>query len=332
LNESDEPDGIIGHVVDHRLIWIFGRSRIEAYYNAGGADFPFQRVPQGVMEIGCVSAACVVPAAESLFWIGISKNGGPIVYRNNGYTPIRVSTHAIEQILQKYVPYSDLITTGGMSGYAGWTGREWAYCAARGYTYTENGHVFVVFNFGGNNSALLAAYGIGPLEPDPTTTLVYDVTEGLWHERQYANGDGTFSRHLGNFCVFDQSQGYNVIVDYRNTALYYQRLGTWTDNGTSIWRWRIAPHLATENKWMFYSKFTLDFGTDSTQQLPYTYNLQWSDDSGTTWSTRALSIWKGPAVWRRLGKSRNRIFKVSTNMQGQFVWINAFLELQPGNS
>jgi hypothetical protein len=335
VTETDEPDGIVGHIVDHRLIWIFGKSRVEAYYNAGGADFPFQRVPQGVMEIGCASAACVVPAAESLFWVGIGKNGGPIVYRNNGYTPVRVSTHAIEQILQKYITVSDTVGLG-RNGYAGTTSNLWAYQAARGYSYTENGHVFVVFNFGGINASLLAAYGYTPSQfpPDPTTTLVYDVTEGLWHERQYANGDGTFVRHLANFFFYDQEQGFNVVTDYRNQLMYVQRLGTWTDNGASIWRWRIAPHLATENKWMFYSKFTLDFGIDTTQGFPNTIYLQWSDDGGTTWSTQSVALWSGVprAIWRRLGKSRNRIFKVSTSMQGQFVWINAFLELQPGNS
>lgn len=347
INESDEPDGIVGMIVDHRLIWVMGKTRIEAFYNAGGVDFPFQRVPQGVMEKGCMCAATAVQIAEGIMWVGIDKGGGPVVYRSSGYTPVRVSTHAIENIMRKYLTTSDNVTVKGQSGYAGCPGStSWAYCAARAYTYTDNGHVFYVLNFGGNNPALNAAYGYSNTA-DPTTTVVYDVTEGAWHERQFSPDDGnTFTRHLGNFYLYNQMIGEHVVTDYRSAVTYYMRSSVYTDGengytgapGNYIWRWRTAPHIANENKWLFYRKFTLDIGINGPGQTDDTYSLylQWSNDGGQSWGgTIQLTTTDAStsrAIWRRLGASRNRVFRVTTNMRNEFVWLNAFLEVDSGSS
>ena len=342
INISDEPDGIVGLLCDHRLAWIFSLTRTESYYNAGGVDFPFQRVPQGVMETGCFYASSIVAADESVFWLGCGKQGGPTVYRKNGYTPVRVSNHAIERLLQQYVQLGDY----GGSTRAAWLG-------LRAYAYREGGHLFYVLNFGGVNPAATAVYGYSPFPTQPTT-LVFDATTNLWHERQYSSDGVNFSRHLGNFYAFEPSIGH-LVSDYRSSVIYAMSSAYLTDAGALMTRWRTAPHLATENKLNFYSQFVLDceVGTEGlptptaaqglapapeVRSATQTLTLQWSDDGGQTWGQpKPLTVgqggnYKARAIWRRLGKSRDRVFKVSTSDAMQVAFINAYIEMTQGNS
>lgn len=336
-NENDEPDGIVGLVVSKRLVWVLGKTRIEAFYNAGAADFPFLRVPQGVIETGCLSAASAVKTDDGFFWVGMGKGGGPAVYRNNGYSAVRVSNPFVDSVLAEYATIPDQVNPAGSSGYAGVT-IGWAYSGMRAYSYTEDGHTFYVLNFGGVNPALYAAYGY-PVPADPSTTLVYDITEGVWHERKYSADGVNFTRHLGNFYAYDSTTGQHVVSDYRNAVLYRMALSNPQDGNDRITRWRTAPHLSEENKRLFYSSFTLDCESGMTSQDGFQHiTLQWSDDGGHTWSQPRTLQLAGPGnyrnrfIFRRLGKSRDRVFKVSTSDPARIAWINAYLEFAEGNS
>lgn len=345
INESDEPDSIIGLKVDHRLVWVLGRTRIEAYYNAGGQDFPFQRIPQGVMEVGCFCAATIATQDESLFWVGISRDGGIGVYRNNGYQPVRISNHYIESFISSLSLQQDHIATSGPSSYAcyGQAGYA-AWVGMRAYAYRDAGHLFYVLNFGGT-SQVGPSYNASGLNNanDPVTTLVYDATTGMWHERRSTVGTNP-TRHLGNLYAFSSS-GHHILSDYRNNVLYYLSRNYKSDNGTPIQRWRIAPHISNENKRVRYHKFTLDceVGTETQDSSPenstqQTLTLSWSDDGGQTWGsnhTLVVGQWgntKARAIWRRLGRSRDRVFKVFTQDAMNIAWINAYLEMTEDNT
>lgn len=92
------PDRLVSQVVNHSEVWMFGERTIEIFVNTAQTDaqgvlITFERQSGTVIEQGC--AARFSPAAidNSIMWLG---NDG-IVYRADGYTPIRVSTHAVEQ-------------------------------------------------------------------------------------------------------------------------------------------------------------------------------------------------------------------------------------------
>lgn len=65
--------------------------------------------------------------------------------------------------------------------------------------------------------------------------------------------------------------------------------------------------------------------------------LRWSDDGGHTWSnTYSVGFGKAGeyrtrAIWRRLGRSRDRIFEVSVSDPVPTRLIDAFLEVSPGS-
>ena len=152
------PDDLVCVNVDHREAWLFGTDSIEVWYDAGLPDFPLTRIQGAFNEIGCAAAFSVAKLDNGLFWLGQDARGHGIVYRSQGYTGTRISTHAIEWQIQQY---------GDMSN-------------AVGYTYQQDGHAFYVLNF-----------------PTANITWVYDVATQGWHERA-GFSNGLFTRNRGN--------------------------------------------------------------------------------------------------------------------------------------
>ena len=65
--------------------------------------------------------------------------------------------------------------------------------------------------------------------------------------------------------------------------------------------------------------------------------LRWSDDGGHVWSNTHLADagqvgeYRDRAIWRRLGRSRDRIYEISVSDPIPWRIIDAFLEISPGN-
>jgi len=152
------PDGLVSILVDHREAWLFGTNSVEVWYDAGTSPFPLSPVQGAFNEVGCIAAFSVAKLDNGIFWLGADARGRGIVYRANGYTAQRVSTHAVEWQLQQYANMSDAIA----------------------YTYQQDGHAFYVLIF-----------------PSANSTWVYDVATSLWHERA-AFINGSFTRHRSN--------------------------------------------------------------------------------------------------------------------------------------
>jgi hypothetical protein len=131
-------------LVSHREIWLFGNATTEVWYNAGASPFPFEKNPGVFIEHGISAPASAAILDNAPIWLGQNADGGAIVYRANGYTPVRVSTHAIEYALSTYSTLAD----------------------AEAWTYQDQGHSFYVLTF-----------------PTARVTWVYDSVTGMWHER-----------------------------------------------------------------------------------------------------------------------------------------------------
>lgn len=91
------PDLLRGQAITHREWWLMGERTIEPFINTGDATGTFQRAQGTVIEVGLAATHAVAVMDNSVFWLG---NDG-IVYRANGYTPARISTHAIEQAIAR---------------------------------------------------------------------------------------------------------------------------------------------------------------------------------------------------------------------------------------
>jgi hypothetical protein len=300
-SSEGNPDDIVGLISDHRELWIFNENTTEVFYNSGNADFPFERIEGAYIEIGCAARWTIQKMNNSVLWVGADSKGRGVVYQATGFVPKRISTHAIEQAIEKY---------GDIS-------------SASSYTYQQNGHFFYVLNFSSAN-----------------TTWVYDVSTGLWHERVFTNA-GDFERHRTNYHCF--AYNTHIVGDYENGKIYKLDSSVNTDDGEEITRQRVFPHISAEFKRMFFSYLQVDMrtgigldGATSTQGSNPQAILDWSDDGGYTWSNEKwASIGKigkrlTRVLWRRLGQSRERVFRVTITDPNPITLISASLDVKMG--
>jgi hypothetical protein len=279
------PDGVVSLIVDHRELWIFGTNSTEVWYNAGNAGFPFSPVQGAYSEIGCAAAYSVAKMDNTVFWLASDARGHGIVYRAQGYTGQRISTHAVEWHIQQYGDISD----------------------AFGYTYQQDGHAFYVLVF-----------------PTQATTWVYDAATGAWHER-CSLVNGNFARHRGNCQAFfnnltvigDYQNGKIYKFDL-NTFADGSNPQKWLRS------WRALPTGQNNLKRTAHHSLQLDcesgVGLNSGQGSDPQVMLRWSDDGGHTWSSEhwksmgAIGEYGQHVIWRRLGmtmKLRDRVYEVS---------------------
>jgi len=302
------PDGLVAINVDHREAWLFGTDSIEVWYDAGLADFPLTRIQGAFNEIGCVAAFSIAKLDNALFWLGTDARGQGIVYRANGYTGVRVSTHAIEYAIAQYGNLSDAVA----------------------YTYQQEGHAFYVLTF-----------------PTGNATWVYDVSTQAWHERAGWNTSlGQFTRHRSNCqCNFG---GNTVVGDFENGNIYTLDLEVYADNGgIQKWlrSWRALPTGTNNLKRTAQHSLQLDCesgtGLVTGQGSDPEIMLRFSDDGGHTWSNEHLSKmgkigeYYRRVFWRRLGmtlKLRDRVYEISQTDPVKAVIMGAEVIISPTNA
>lgn len=279
------PDGLVSLIIDHREAWLFGTNSVEVWYDAGNAGFPLTRIQGAYNEIGCVAAYSVAKLDNGVFWLGGDARGEGIVYRTNGYTGQRVSTHAIEWQIQQYGDISDAI----------------------GYTYQQDGHAFYVLIF-----------------PSAGATWVYDVATDNWHERA-AWVNGAYTRHRSNCqMAFNHQVIVGDYNDGRIYAFDLETYSDDDQPQRWLRSWRALPQDQNTLVRTAQHSLQLDaetgVGLNSGQGDAPEAMLRWSDDGGHTWSNEhwssmgAIGAYGTRTFWRRLGmtdKLRDRVYEVS---------------------
>jgi hypothetical protein len=299
------PDGVSGIIADHRELWVFGTNSVEVWYNSGDADFPLARIQGAFNEIGCVSPYSIAKLDNGVFWLGADARGKGIVYRANGYTGQRVSTHAVEWQIQQYDDTTDAVA----------------------YTYQQDGHAFYVLIF-----------------PSANTTWVYDVSAQAWHERAgFVNGD--FTRHRSNcqmafnnqIVVGDFANGNIYALDletYADNGQIQKWLRTWRALPTGQNNLKRTTHHSLQLD--CESGVGLNVGQGSSPQVM----MRFSDDGGHTWSNEnwadmgKIGEYFRRVIWRRLGmtlKLRDRVYEVSGTDPVKIALIGAELLISPTN-
>jgi hypothetical protein len=123
------PDNLVGMKVDHRQVILFGEKTVELWENTGVSGFPFERMINGFVEIGCQNGRTIAKLDNSVMWVANDFT----VRRLDGITPVRISTHAIEQWLRTVTMSSGQAQTWSFEGHTFY-----------GLTFTEGTKVYDV--------------------------------------------------------------------------------------------------------------------------------------------------------------------------------------------
>lgn len=299
---SSAPDILVGCLTIQEQLYLFSQRHLEVWYNSGNNSFPLARTQGAVIEIGCASAYSIASIQISIYWLGRDKNGMGTVYAINGLQPQRISTFAIE---------TEIRALGDLS-------------TARAWTYQQAGHFFYCLNLPGSN-----------------TTWCYDTMTQVWHERTFLSASGLYQRHLADCHAF--AFNINIVGDYSSGNVYSLDPNVYSDNGSAIRRERTAPHLSKDLVRIFHSRFWLDLETGvgldgSGQGIRPQAMLSWSDDYGHSWSTEhwtsigPIGARKTRAIWRRLGASRDRVYKVQITDPVKITLLGAEVDLTQGTA
>jgi hypothetical protein len=247
------------------------------------------------LKVGVSAPNTAIELDNSVFWVGNDKHGNGIVYRAQGLSPQRVSTSPIERVLQS-TPNIEQV---------------------RAWSYQSEGHMFYVLTGGG-------------LE----TSLCYDVSTGIWHERAYLNPQGNYEQHLGACHMF--AFGKHLVGSRVDGTIYELRNDVYSDNGSALSRERTFTHIAEEDQRIPYSRLVLDFesgvGTQAGQGFDPLVHLRFSRDGARTWSDwNSTSIGKAgqrdaKAVFRRLGVSETMTFGVRMTDPVKFALNGVYLK------
>jgi hypothetical protein len=295
------PDNTVGVISDHRELWLFGANSAEVWVNTGNNDFPFERSGNTFIEHGCASAGSIAKLDNTVFWLGADDRGTGMVWRADGYTPLRISTHALELAL---------------SGYT--------LTDAQAFAYQQEGHGFYVLHF-----------------PTDGKTWVYDAATQQWGERAYRDAlTGELARwranchamlgglHLVGDCV--DGRLYVLDMDYfsddGDPILRLRTAQTQEQLQTRIFYSELQIDMET------------GVGLATGQGSAPLLMMRYSNDGGHTWSNErtatvgAVGEYGARCRFMRLGAGRNRVWEISMTDPVKFCVLGAVANAQAGES
>lgn len=308
------PDNIVSMIVDHREMCLLGRKQSVCYYDSGNV-FPYDVIPGGFAEQGCAATFSSIKADNTVYWIGQDERGNGIAWKAQGYTPVRVSTSAIEYLWQSYSTIADAIA----------------------YSFQDQGHTFIHWYF-----------------PTAGKSWRYDIATQAWHEVRYGENETdaphrsrchafAFNKHL----VGDWASGkiFQMSIPAADGA------GGWNfgdDFGSPIRRVRRSPYFGVPEVWNFLK--TLEFSVQSGlgPEVALTDGaganrdpqimIRISKDAGQTWTQERrlgagqVGVYGKRMIARRLGRfwgTNGIIIELATSDKIPWRIIDAYADADP---
>lgn len=241
-----KPDGLNRAVFFRQELFLWGAGTGEVYQNtANPTGFPFNRstvIPRGLISKTAI-AGMEDGWSNTLIWVGDDN----IVYKLNGYSPERISTHDLERLITTVAEEDDAASLFAFvtmaDGHAYWALKHTNWC------------------------------------------WVYDLTYGTWHERQ-SNERDTWqaqwsTKAFGQWLMGDDVSG--ALYSFRGShAFEGTALLPWEVHSGQMSEFptRVSVSRADFN---FDMGVGLDTGTDPTQTDPRV-EISWSDNGGATFS------------------------------------------------
>ena len=298
---SDEasPDLIVSLEVQRRELLVLGSRSGQLWFDAGTTDFPLAPIAGTSFTYGAAAAHSLRTLGGQFYWLATDADGAKSVMTLRGYEPERISTPAIEYALNQYSRVDD----------------------AMAWTMQREGHGWYVVNF-----------------PSGNATWAFDTSTKLW----FAMADldpstGLFQRYrVEHHCA---AFGLHLVAGQNDGRIYVSDLDTFTNAGDPLVRERTSPFIHNDRRILYHALFEVDIqsgvGLDAGAEPGTTPEamLTWSDDGGRTFSHEhwvsigAQGQYLTRAIWRRLGRSRQRLYRLRLSDPVRVAIIAARIEV-----
>ena len=287
--KDSSTDNLITLMEMNRELWLIGERTSEVWYQSGGQNFAFARVPGVAPQMGCAAVNSISRMGQSLVWLARNEQGENFVVATEQYGWERISNHAVEHAISSYPLITDAI----------------------GYTYEEEGHLFYVLTF-----------------PTADVTWVFDGTSSknlgkmCWHKRlSYDANAGVYHRHRSN--CYTEFANLRLVGDYQTGQIHQMSRQVYTDAGNPLRCLRRTPHTwqKPNRERVFFSQLQIEFTPGVGLQVGQGVNpqcmLRWSDDGAFTWGSEQWSTiglageTRNRAIWYMLGEARDRVWEAT---------------------
>lgn len=334
------PDNLVSLIANNGQLYLLGEKSSEVWNDQGTFPLAYQRIPGSSTQQGIVAPYSVAKIGNSFCYVSQNIRGLNQIVLMNGYTPERISTHAVEQTLL------DQYTADAVA-----------------YTYQLEGHEVYVVNF-----------------PTIDITWAFDFTTGLWHKWLWVDENNIYHRHRSNCAavfqgivvVGDWENGNLYQLDqavYTDNGGEIRRLRRAPHLVADLQRQyfdelqiQFQPGVGTggfsrDRNIYLGSPYTIPLSTPLRLELQQIYvlgyagqirpndvlynpkaMLRWSNDGGSTWSKEywqdigQQGQYRHRAMWRRLGMARDRVFEVVVTDPIKAVIVSANLKGSQGDN
>jgi len=288
-----KSDNLVRVIASNGQLWLIGEKTTEIWNSTGAQDAPYQRQSGAYIPVGCLAKNSISVFGSGLVWLAQTEHGSNQIIMMNGYQPERISNHAIETEISNYTKTDD----------------------AYSFAYQSNGHSFYVISF-----------------PSAKKTWCFDATTRMWHERSFYNAETSKHEHhhAMTHCFFS---GQHLVGDRANGKIYKLDANKQTDDGETIVRERTTPCLNPHATRMIFDEVQLICQVGQDENTKPQIMFDWSDDNGKTWSNDrleeiandlgAIGEYQKRVIFRRLGQSFGRVFRVRMTDAGRLILLGA---------
>ncbi len=269
------PDDTRAVYVAGRQLWIMGERSSEVWYDSGDPLFPFTRISGAVTDIGIANQNTLANVHNSIFFVGNDFR----VYMTEGYTPIVISTTAVE-LLTDELDVSQYLA----------------------FTFVNNGHIFYVLHLDEDTTMVY-----------DTTTGLWHRRVSCSGQEDPIIGGGRW-RINGAINRYRDSQ----IVGYAENKFYRLSTDIYTEDRVKIRREVVSLPLNPTVNRITIAEAQIDMeagGYNPTDLSNCELWMQISKDSGLSWGNRRIAMigmygnYKARARWQRLGQFRDAILR-----------------------
>jgi hypothetical protein len=130
--KPDNTQAVVRFPSKGNMIFVFGRTVIEPWFDVGYQLFPYQRNTSYNVDYGCLNPTTIAAMDELVVWLGINEKGGPVIMFSDGGMPQQITTDGIDYVMANMQNPSD----------------------SQAFIYRQDGHIFYHINFYTDNLSL----------------------------------------------------------------------------------------------------------------------------------------------------------------------------------
>ncbi len=127
--KSDNTQAVVRFPGKGNMIFVFGSTLVEPWFDVGYVLFPYQRNTSYTLDYGCLNPATIASMDDLVVFLGVNEKAGPVVMFSRGGPPERVTTDGFDYVFSN-MQFPEV---------------------SQAFIFRQDGHIFYHINFYADN-------------------------------------------------------------------------------------------------------------------------------------------------------------------------------------